>query len=64
MYKKISPLLDTGVCAIIRIKTESVDIESLVDSLIKGGINTIEVSFDTANAISLIKGIRNYGNKK
>ncbi|HOK79758.1 MAG TPA: bifunctional 4-hydroxy-2-oxoglutarate aldolase/2-dehydro-3-deoxy-phosphogluconate aldolase [bacterium] len=64
MHKNLLPLLDTGVCVIIRIKTKNVDIESLVNSLTQGGINTIEVSFDTPNAISLIKNIRNYENKK
>ncbi|HOL49049.1 MAG TPA: 2-dehydro-3-deoxyphosphogluconate aldolase, partial [bacterium] len=64
MHKDLSPLSGTGICAIIRIKTQNVDIESLVNSLVHGGINAVEVSFDTIDAISLIKSIRNYADRK
>ncbi|HPO51995.1 MAG TPA: bifunctional 4-hydroxy-2-oxoglutarate aldolase/2-dehydro-3-deoxy-phosphogluconate aldolase [bacterium] len=64
MHKDLSPLSGTGICAIIRLKTQNVDIESLVNSLVHGGINAVEVSFDTIDAISLIKSIRNYADRK
>ncbi|MCM8814714.1 MAG: bifunctional 4-hydroxy-2-oxoglutarate aldolase/2-dehydro-3-deoxy-phosphogluconate aldolase [Candidatus Omnitrophica bacterium] len=57
-------LQDTGICAIIRLKKEKIDIKPLIDALMAGGIQAVEVSFDTAGAPRLIKEIKEYVGEK
>lgn len=58
MEKKLSILFETGICAIIRSRSKNIPVEPLVSALYEGGIKVIEVTFNTAGAVSLISEIK------
>ncbi|MCM8822114.1 MAG: bifunctional 4-hydroxy-2-oxoglutarate aldolase/2-dehydro-3-deoxy-phosphogluconate aldolase [Candidatus Omnitrophica bacterium] len=64
MNSDLSILLNTGICAIIRLHARNFEIKPLIDSLIQGGIKALEISFDTPDAARLIKKIKEYAGEK
>ncbi len=62
MSKKMQGFLDVGIMAIIRIDSKK-DINPTIDAMLWGGINHIEISLVTPNAIDAIADIHDeYGN--
>ncbi|MCM8764746.1 MAG: bifunctional 4-hydroxy-2-oxoglutarate aldolase/2-dehydro-3-deoxy-phosphogluconate aldolase [Candidatus Omnitrophica bacterium] len=64
MNNDLALLLNTGICAIIRLRSKNIEIKPLIGSLIQGGIRALEISFDTPDAAKLIKKIKEYAGEK